>query len=65
MAKDIYIITLLLLHHHHNHHCHGAEPFLRRCQSRTYTKISQNFMEPEVSLPYSQEHYICPNPEPD
>jgi hypothetical protein len=40
---------------------HGAEPFLRSRYSRT----SQHFMEPEGSLPCSQEPSTGPYPEPD
>jgi hypothetical protein len=32
---------------------HGAEPFLRSHQLCSYSKISQQFMEPEGSLPRS------------
>jgi hypothetical protein len=34
---------------------HGAEPFLRSCQLCSHSRNSQNFMEPEGSLPHSQE----------
>jgi hypothetical protein len=34
---------------------HGAESFLRSHQLLSYSGISQHFMEPEGSLPYSQE----------
>jgi hypothetical protein len=34
---------------------HGAESFLRNRQLRSYSIISQHFMEPEGSLPCSQE----------
>jgi hypothetical protein len=34
---------------------HGAEPFLRSRQLRSYSRISQHFMEPEGSLSCSQE----------
>jgi hypothetical protein len=34
---------------------HGAEPFLRSCQLWSYSRTSQHFMEPEVSLPCSQK----------
>jgi hypothetical protein len=34
---------------------HGAEPFLRSCQLCSYSRISQHVMEPEDSLPCSQE----------
>jgi hypothetical protein len=34
---------------------HGAEPFLRSCQLCSHSRNSQHFMEPEGSLPCSQE----------
>jgi hypothetical protein len=44
---------------------HGAEPFLRSSQFWSYSKISQNIMEPESSLPCSQEPSTDSYPEPD
>jgi hypothetical protein len=44
---------------------HGAEPFLRSCQLCSYSRPSQNFMEPEGSIPCSQEPCIGPYSEPD
>jgi hypothetical protein len=38
---------------------------LRRCQLCSHSKTSQHFMEPEVSLPYSQKPSTGPYPEPD
>jgi hypothetical protein len=46
-------------------HSHGAEPFLRSCQLYSYSRTSQNFMEPVFSLPCSQEPSTVPYPEPD
>jgi hypothetical protein len=43
----------------------GAEPYLRSHQSLCYSQISQHFMEPESSLPCSQEPSTGPRPEPD
>jgi hypothetical protein len=39
----------------------GAESFLRSCQSLTYPRTSQYFMEPEGSLSCSQEPSTGPN----
>jgi hypothetical protein len=44
---------------------HGAEPFLRSYQLCSYSRTSQHFIEPESSLPCSQEPPIGPYPEPD
>jgi hypothetical protein len=44
---------------------HGAEPFLRRSQMCSFSRISQRFMEPEGSLSCSQELSTGPYPEPD
>jgi hypothetical protein len=42
-----YVLTYLLTH--------GAEACLRSCQLCSYSRTSQRFMEPEGSLPPSQE----------
>jgi hypothetical protein len=44
---------------------HGAEPFLKICQLCSRSRTSQRFMEPEYSLPRSQEPSTGPYPEPD
>jgi hypothetical protein len=45
------------------HLTHGAEPFLRSLQLCSYSRISQHFVEPEGSLPRSQEPTTGPYPE--
>jgi hypothetical protein len=44
---------------------HGAEPFSRSRQLCSYSRTAQHFMEPESSLPCSQEPSIGPYLEPD
>jgi hypothetical protein len=44
---------------------HGAEPFLRSCQTCSYSRTSQHFIEPERLLPCSQEPSTGPCTEPD
>jgi hypothetical protein len=44
---------------------HGAGSFSRIRQLRSYSRISQHFMEPEGSLSCSQEPSTGPYPEPD
>jgi hypothetical protein len=39
---------------------HGAGPFLRSRQLCCSSRTSQHFMEPEVSIPCSQEPSTCP-----
>jgi hypothetical protein len=44
---------------------HVAEPFSRSRQLCSYSRTSQHFMEPECSLPCSQEPSSRPYPEPN
>jgi hypothetical protein len=44
---------------------YGAEPSLRSRKLCSHSRTSQHFMEPEGSLPCSQEPSIGPYPEPD
>jgi hypothetical protein len=44
---------------------YGAQPFLRSRPLCNYSRTSEHFMEPESSLPFSQEPSTRPCPEPD
>jgi hypothetical protein len=50
-----YLLGRILSGPHNYSLTHGAEPFLRSCQLCSYSRTSQHFMEPEGSLPWSQE----------
>jgi hypothetical protein len=50
---------------HKNSLTHGAESFLRSRQLCSYSRTSKHFIEPERSLPCSQEPSTGPHPEPD
>jgi hypothetical protein len=58
---NIFITDLVFLANQH----HGGEPYLRNGRSFNYSKIFQNFIEPDVSLLWSQEPSTGPYPEPD
>jgi hypothetical protein len=55
--KRRFVFVLLLTY--------GAEPFFRSWQLCSHSRTSQRFMEPEDSLPYSQEPSTGPYPEHD
>jgi hypothetical protein len=65
-ARGTYNIHSSYSHHLSCHSLtHGAETFLRSCQLSSHSRTSQHFMEPESSLPRSQEPSTGPYPEPD
>jgi hypothetical protein len=65
-ARNVGIRLLPPLSPPHTHALtHGAEHFLRSCQLCSYSRTSQHFMEPECSLPCSQDPSLGPYSEPD
>jgi hypothetical protein len=48
-----------------NNYLYGTEHYSRGHQLSSHLIVSQHFMEPQSSLPHSQELSICPYPEPD
>jgi hypothetical protein len=44
---------------------HGDEPYLRSCKLCSHSRTSQRFMEPDCSLPRSQEPSTSPDTQPD
>jgi hypothetical protein len=62
-TDDVLRLKLFLYYLHKNNYFYcaecsltrGAEPFLRSCQLCNYSRTYQNFMEPEVLLPCSQD----------
>jgi hypothetical protein len=44
---------------------HGGEHYSRDHKLFGHSIVSQHFMEPEGSIPNSQELFTCPYPEPD
>jgi hypothetical protein len=59
------IIGLYIPHSLTHSLTYGTEPLLRSCQLCSHSRTSQHFMEPEGSLPYSQEPSTGPYPESD
>jgi hypothetical protein len=61
-VPEIFCSMKLILSHSLTH---GAEPFLRSCQSCSYSRTSQHFMEPGGSPPRSHKPSTGPYPDPD
>jgi hypothetical protein len=60
-----FFFSLVRCQRHSQLQLHRAVVLLEKGQLWSYTKVSQQLMQPEGSLAYSQEPFSDPQPEPD